>query len=107
VFTGRLLPGRHASEIDPLILSQTRTTIGFLILLPVLLVLRGRRLFTFRRGDWIKCLLIGAAGISASNYFYYVAIQRTTIAIGITLQYLAPIVVLFYMVALHRQRPTV
>jgi drug/metabolite transporter, DME family len=106
VFTGRLLPGRHASEIDPLILSQTRTTIGFLILLPVLLVLRGRRLFTFRRGDWIKCLLIGAAGISASNYFYYVAIQRTTIAIGITLQYLAPIVVLFYMVALHRQRPT-
>jgi drug/metabolite transporter, DME family len=106
VFTGRLLPGRHASEIDPLILSQTRTTIGFLILLPVLLVLRGRRLFTFRRGDWIKCLLIGAAGISASNYFYYVAIQRTTIAIGITLQYLAPIAVLLYMIAMHRQKPT-
>lgn len=106
VFTGKLLTGPHTTEIEPLILSQTRTSIGFLILLPVLLLARGRRLFAFRRADWFKCLLIGAAGISGSNFFYYVAIQRTTIAIGITMQYLAPIVVLLYMVVLHRQRPT-
>lgn len=106
VFTGKLLAGHHATEITPLILSQTRTTFGFLMLLPILLATRGRRLFTFRRADWLKCMLMGAAGISGSNFFYYVAIKRTTIAIGITMQYLAPIVVLLYMVAVHRQRPT-
>src|SRR5512141_1940185 len=76
VFAGKLLSGHYATEITPLILSQTRTTIGFFILLPILLVLRRRRLFAFRRADWCKCLLIGAAGISGSNFFYYVAIQR-------------------------------
>ena len=106
VFTGKLLTGPHSTQIDPLILSQMRTTFGFLMLLPVLLMTRGRRLFDFRRADWLKCMLMGAAGISGSNYFYYVAIKRTTIAIGITMQYLGPIVVLLYMIALHRQRPT-
>jgi len=106
VFTGRLLGGHHATEIEPLILSQMRTTFGFLMLLPVLLITRGRRLFAFRRMDWFKCMVMGAAGISGSNFFYYVAIRKTTIAIGITMQYLAPIVVLLYMVAVHRQRPT-
>ena len=106
MFTGRLLSGHHATEIDPLILSQTRTSFGFLMLLPILLMTRGRRLFAFRPVDWFKCMLMGAAGISGSNFFYYVAIRRTTIAIGITMQYLAPIVVLLYMVAAHRQRPT-
>jgi drug/metabolite transporter (DMT)-like permease len=106
VFTGRLLGGHHATEIDPLILSQTRTTFGFFMLLPILLMTRGRRLLAFRPIDWCKCMVMGAAGISGSNFFYYVAIKRTTIAIGITMQYLAPIVVLLYMVAVHRQRPT-
>lgn len=106
VFTGKLLTGPHTTPIDPLILSQMRTTFGFLMLLPVLAITRGRRLFAFRRWDWFKCMVMGAAGISGSNFFYYVAIKKTTIAIGITMQYLAPIVVLLYMVAVHRQRPT-
>ena len=106
VFTGKLLTSPHTTQIDPLILSQMRTTFGFLMLLPVLLMTRGRRRFAFRRMDWFKCMVMGAAGISGSNFFYYVAIRKTTIAIGITMQYLAPIVVLLYMVAVHRQRPT-
>ena len=105
VFSGRLLGG-EAARIDPLILSQTRTTLAFLLLLPVVVAARGRRLLAFRFVDWLKCLLVGFAGISGSNFFYYVAIQRTTVALGITLQYFAPILVLFYMLARHRQRPT-
>ena len=106
VFTGRLMPGTNLRAIDPLILSQTRTTIAFLILFPVLLVVRGTRPFKMRAGDFVRCLLIGTAGISASNYFYYVAIQKTTVATGITLQYLSPILVLLYMVARGLQRAT-
>ena len=106
VFTGRLLPGAAARAIDPLILSQTRTTIAFLVLLPALLLVRGRRGITLPWPVMLRSLLIGAAGISASNYFYYVAIAKTSIAVAITLQYLSPILVLLYMVLRGRQRAT-
>jgi drug/metabolite transporter (DMT)-like permease len=43
-------------------------------------------------------------GVAASNYFYYVAIQRTSVAIAIILQYTAPVWVLIYVVARRQQR---
>jgi len=43
-------------------------------------------------------------GVAASNYFYYVAIQRTSVAIAIVLQYTAPVWVLFYIVARRQQK---
>ena len=45
-------------------------------------------------------------GVAASNYFYYVAIQRTSVAIAIVLQYTAPVWVLLYVVARGQQRLT-
>src|SRR6201984_456093 len=43
-FTGRWLPsGQALKPIDPLILSQSRTTLSFLVLLPVLFWRRGWR----------------------------------------------------------------
>jgi len=46
-------------------------------------------------------------GVAASNYFYYVAIQRTSVAIAIILQYTAPVWVLLYVVARRQQKLTV
>ena len=42
-------------------------------------------------------------GVAASNYFYYVAIQRTSVAIAIIIQYTAPVWVLLYVVARGQQ----
>src|SRR5205807_1926925 len=42
----------------------------------------------------------------ASNYFYYVAIQRTNVAVAIIIQYTAPVWVLLYVVARGQQRLT-
>ena len=42
-----------------------------------------------------------------SNYFYYLAIQKTNVATAITLQYTAPIWVLIYMVARGIQKATI
>lgn len=42
--------------------------------------------------------------MAASNYFYYVAIQRTSVAVAIILQYTAPVWVLFYVVVRRQQR---
>jgi len=106
VFTGRLISGAPSavSAIDPLILTQSRTTISLLALAPLLLLLRGRRSFAMPGADIGRCLLVGILGVACSNYFYYVAIQKTTVATAIILQYTAPIWVLLYMVARRLQR---
>jgi drug/metabolite transporter (DMT)-like permease len=48
-------------------------------------------------------MLLGCAGIAGSNYFYYLALQKTTVATAIILQYLAPAFVLIYMLARRLQ----
>ncbi len=104
-FTGRLLGAQSLTPIDPLILAQTRTTISFLVLAPILLLLRGRSALTLPARDFGKVLLLGVVGVASSNYFYYFAIQRTNVAVAIILQYTAPVLVLIYMVARRLQRP--
>jgi DME family drug/metabolite transporter len=105
-FTGRL-PGVEAPRpIDPLILSQSRTTLSFLVLLPVLAVHRGWRRLGLPATDLSYLFLLGVLGVAASNYFYYLAIQKTNVATAIILQYTAPIWVLLYMVARGLQKPT-
>ena len=56
------------------------------------------------RKDFIRALIIGVFGIAASNYFYYLAIQRTNVATAIILQYTAPVWVLIFMAARRLQR---
>lgn len=106
-FTGRLLPGGEALRpIDPLILSQTRTTFSFLILAPFLAIARGPRQLRIPTIDVGRIFLLGVFGVAASNYFYYLAIQRTNVATAIILQYTAPVWVLLYMVARGLQKPS-
>ena len=52
-------------------------------------------------------MVLGVLGVAASNYFYYLAIQRTNVAIAIIVQYTAPVWVLLYMVMRGLQRATV
>ncbi len=107
VFTGKLFAGNLALRpIDPLILAQSRTTISFLILLPILL-LKGRSSLHVRSASHVmQFFLLGILGLAASNYFYYFAIQKTSVATAIVLQYVAPVWVLLYMLARRLQRPT-
>lgn len=106
-FTGRLVSGHALNPIEPLILAQSRTTISVLMLAPVLLLARGPRAFKMGCRDVGLCLLLGVAGMAVSNYFYYLAIQKTNVATAIILQYTAPIWVLLYMVMRGAQRATV
>jgi drug/metabolite transporter (DMT)-like permease len=50
--------------------------------------------------------VLGILGVAASNYLYYLAIQRTNVATAIILQYTAPVWVLLYTVARGLQKPT-
>jgi DME family drug/metabolite transporter len=104
-FTGRL-PGMTLAAIDPLILSQSRTTLSLLVLLPVLLIKRGAPALRVPGRDLVRFLLIGVLGVAASNFLYYLAIQRTNVATAIILQYTAPVWVLLYSVLRGGQRPS-
>jgi drug/metabolite transporter (DMT)-like permease len=107
VFTGKLeLAGEALHPIDPLILSQTRTTFSLLILLLVLVGRGAWQRIQLPRRDLIQCFVLGTLGVAASNYFYYVAVQRTSVAIAIVVQYTAPVWVLFYVVARRQQKLT-
>jgi drug/metabolite transporter, DME family len=106
-FTGRLLPkGEALRPIDPLILSQTRAGFSFLVLFAAMPVLRGCRRLTLPARDLGQMFLLGVFGVAASNYFYYLAIQRTNVATAIILQYTAPVWVLLYSVARGLQKAT-
>ncbi len=104
VFTGKLsLAGQALHPIEPIILSQTRTSFSLLVLLPMLVGRHGWQRLKLPASDLIQCLALGVLGVAASNYFYYVAIQRTSVAIAIILQYTAPVWVLIYVVARGHQ----
>ena len=59
VFTGKLhLSGEALHPIDPLILSQTRTSFSLLVLLPLLVGRRGWQRIKLPKPDLIQCLVI-------------------------------------------------
>jgi DME family drug/metabolite transporter len=110
VFTGKLplsaaaLRPAALHTIDPLILSQTRTTFSLLVLLPLLVASKGWQRIKLPPRDLAYCFLLGTLGVAFSNYFYYVAIQRTNVATAIIVQYTAPVWVLLYVVARGQQK---
>ena len=106
-FTGRLLPGLGIRDINPIILSQCRTGFSFLVIALWLISRRGISALRVPRRDLAKLVLLGLAGLAVSNYFYYLAIQRTNVATAIIVQYTAPIWVLLYMAARGAERLTV
>jgi drug/metabolite transporter, DME family len=106
-FTERLLPGSGIRNISPLILSQARTTFSCVIVLFALLIRRGWRQLRLPWRDLLRVVVLGLAGVAASNYFYYLAIQRTNVATAIIVQYTAPVWVLLYMVVRGAERATI
>ena len=104
-FTGRLLPASDIRRVDPLILSQARTTFSFIAVILFLLPTRGWRRLRVPLTDFGRLLALGLAGVAASNYFYYLAIQRTNVATAIIVQYTAPVWVLVYMAVRGIERP--
>jgi len=105
-FTGKLLAAAALRPIDPLILSQARATLSLAFLLPILLIRRPWRALLVPKRDLIRLALLGVFGVAASNYFYYVGIQRTSVATAIILQYTAPVWVLIYSIVRGGGRPS-
>jgi len=105
VFTGRMFA--HLPPLGPVIITQTRISFSFLILLPIVLWLGGRSALALPKKEVLRSSLLGILGMSMANFFYYLAIAKTTVATAIILFYTAPVWVLLYLLARGRQRATV
>jgi len=104
IFNGSVFAGR--TLISPIELTQARTTFTVLVLVPVLYFRFGGKIFRISKSDLLLCVLVGTLGVACSNYFYYLAVQKATVALAITVQYTAPVWVLAYMVTRGRQKAT-
>ena len=92
--------------LDPQILSQMRMSISLLALAPALLLLRGARWFAMPVADIARCAMLGIFGLAGSNFFYYYAIQKSSVSTAIIVQYTSPVWVLLYMLSRGRERAT-
>jgi drug/metabolite transporter (DMT)-like permease len=104
IFNGNLFAGR--ALISPMVLTQARTSFTVLVLAPLLLLRFGKTIFRIGGRDLAMCALVGTLGVACSNYFYYLAVQKATVSLAITVQYTAPVWVLLYMVARGREKAT-
>lgn len=96
----------RGAGIDPLILSQTRSTFALLLLLPILLVARGPAVLRTDKRTLLMCAAMGVFGVCGANFFYYYAIAKSTVATAITVQYTAPVWVYAYTILARHHRVT-
>ena len=94
----------RGAGIDPLILSQTRSTFSVLVLIPIAILSRGTAALKTDKRDLLKCVAMGVLGICGANFFYYYAIDKSTVATAITVQYTAPVWVYAYTIAVGKGR---
>ena len=90
------------TRYDPLIITQTRSSLSFLLLAAYFLVV-DRSVFRIRIAELYKFALIGIIGIAATNFTYYFTVKESTVATAILVQNVAPVVVMIYAVAVSRE----
>jgi drug/metabolite transporter (DMT)-like permease len=90
------------TRYDPLIISQTRSSLSFLLLAGYFTLL-DRSVFRLRLGDFYKFALIGVIGVACTNFTYYFTVKESTVATAILIQNLAPVFVMVYAVAISKE----
>ena len=101
-FAGGWVPGLQ--QVDVLTLTQMRSTVSFVLLFVALLFLRGVRGIAMPWKAWLGCIVLGAIGFAGSNYFYYTAIEKTTVATAVVIQYMSPVYVLLIRLAMREEK---
>jgi drug/metabolite transporter (DMT)-like permease len=84
-------------------LAQLRS-LGSLVLLALVLLVRRRDLIQVRRADVRSLAFLGVCGIAVVHAAYFVAIDRLQIGAALTIQYLAPLLLLLWLRFAHARR---
>jgi drug/metabolite transporter (DMT)-like permease len=89
--------------VSPFELSELRSLGSWLILL-VALGLTRPGLLRVERGELPSLAFLGVAGLAAVHATYFAAIERLDIGPAVTIQYLAPLLLLVWLRVAHRRR---
>lgn len=90
------------TRFDTVIISQTRTTLSFILLAGFFLMVN-RSVFRIHLSDLHRFALIGVIGVAVTNYAYYFTVQESTVATAILIQYTAPALVTLYAVVVSKE----
>jgi drug/metabolite transporter (DMT)-like permease len=90
------------TRYDPLIITQTRSSLSFL-LLAVYFSVFDRSVFRVRFRELYKFALIGIIGIAVTNFTYYFTVKESTVATAILVQNVAPVLVMIYAAAITKE----
>jgi drug/metabolite transporter (DMT)-like permease len=90
------------TRYDPLIITQTRSSLSFLIL-ALYFGVADRSVFRIKIRELYKFALIGIVGIATTNYTYYYTVKESTVATAILVQNIAPVVVMVYAVLVSKE----
>lgn len=88
--------------VTPQALAGIRATLVVSLLVPALL-LWDPTLLKVRSADLPLLAFLGVAGIALNNFFYLTTISLTAVATAVLLQYMSPILVACYAVAVERR----
>ncbi|MBX7244829.1 MAG: DMT family transporter [Candidatus Sumerlaeaceae bacterium] len=99
---------QRTSTVDAVLLSQTRASFAWLMVLAYLLIYN-RSFLRVQMRHLPEFAMLGIIGVAGANFFLYFAISRMDTALADLIQFTAPILVALYMVArrlesLHRNK---
>ena len=86
------------TRYDPLIITQTRSSLSFLLLACYFVYRRPVRVPLSAFVTSHKFALIGIVGIAVTNFTYYFTVKESTVATAILVQNVAPVLVMIYAV---------
>jgi drug/metabolite transporter (DMT)-like permease len=89
--------------LSPVRLAQLRS-LGSLAILVAVLLLTRRALLRVERWELPALAFLGVAGLALVHATYFLAIDRLEIGVAVTIQYLAPLLVLAWLAVVHGRR---
>jgi drug/metabolite transporter (DMT)-like permease len=88
--------------VDPLRLSQLRSTLSWAILIVALAAARPG-LLRVKREDVPRLAFVGIVGLAGVHATYFFAIDRLQIGVALTIQYLGPLLILIWLAVVHKR----
>ena len=80
------------------------TGAALILAVPAVPALRGR--WHQLRDNWVTVLLFGLIGVAACQLFYFNAVERLSVGVALLLEYLAPVIIVLWLWAASRKRPS-
>ncbi|MFJ6078853.1 EamA family transporter [Pseudarthrobacter sp. NPDC092419] len=80
------------------------TGAALILAVPAIPALRGR--WHQLRDNWLTIVLFGLIGVAACQLFYFNAVARLSVGVALLLEYLAPVLIVLWLWAASRRRPS-